>query len=82
MYINNHKRVQKILDAYHTRSALVEFRKKALDHQNKLNYQLEYDRIRGELARSRIPATTVAKLRKRKNELIALGAKAVNKIGD
>ena len=76
-YINHHKRVKNILEAYHTRSALVEFRKNVLDHQKKLNYQLEYDRIRNELHKAVIPHTTRTLLQDRERELLNLGATAL-----
>ena len=46
-YIGHYERIQKMLDAYNTRQASTEFRRKALLNQKKQNYQLEYDRIRG-----------------------------------
>ena len=82
-YIGHHQRLQKALDAYDTRHASVEFRRKALLAQKKHNYQLEYDRIRGLLGNAKlIPMTTVVQLRKREAQLKDLGAKAINGIQD
>ena len=54
-HLNHYKRVHDVLKSYSTRHALVEFRKHALNQQTKHNYQLELDRIRGELSRTLIP---------------------------
>lgn len=79
-YLEHAKREQKVLDAYHTRHASLEFRKKALQHQKKSNYQLEYDRIRGELTKSVLPSHTVEHLKEREKHLKELGAKAINNL--
>jgi len=82
-YIGHYERLQKMLDAYNTRQASTEFRRKALLNQKKQNYQLEYDRIRGYIGNGHlIPSTTIAQLRKREAQLLALGAQAVNTIQD
>ena len=78
----HYEHLQKLLDAYQTRLASVEFRSNVLRRQKKHNYQLEYDRIRGVLSQSTIPHTTRQMLIKREQELRQLGAKAVNKIPD
>ena len=78
----HYEHLQKLLDAYQTRLASVEFRSNVLRRQKKHNYQLEYDRVRGVLSQSTIPHTTRQMLIKREQELRQLGAKAVNKIPD
>ena len=45
-YLNHIDRAQTNLDAHYTRKASKQFRHKALLNQKKLNWQLEYDRIR------------------------------------
>jgi len=83
IYLNHHKQVQDFLDSYKTRHASVEFRRKALLNQKKMNYQIEYDRIRNLLHNSRlIPDTTKEMMQKRAKELAKLGAKAINSIQD
>jgi hypothetical protein len=79
-YLNHIEKAQKILDAHYTRQASKAFRHKALLNQKKLNWQIEYDRIRGELSRRTIPSTTREMLVKREQQLKQLGAKAINKI--
>ena len=82
-YIGHYERLQQVLDAYNSRQASTEFRRKALLNQKKQNYQLEYDRIRGYIGNGHlIPSTTIAQLRKREAQLLALGAQAVNTIQD
>ena len=70
------KQVKDKLEAANTKQASIAFRKKVLDDQNRANYSSEYERIRGILEHSRLPATTVESLKKRKETLKALGAKA------
>ena len=70
------KQVKDKLEAANTKTASIAFRKKLLDDQNRMNYSSEYERIQGILAHSRLPATTVDSLKKRKETLKALGAKA------
>ena len=52
------------------------FRRKMLDDQKRNNYSNEYDRIRGILLHSSLPAVTMDALKKRKEHLKALGGKA------
>ena len=70
------KQVKDKLEAANTKQASIAFRKKVLDDQNRANYSSEYERIRGILEHSRLPATTVDSLKKRSETLKALGAKA------
>ena len=81
-HLSHYKRVQDLLDSYLTRHASLEFRNNVLRKQKKLNYQLEYDRIRSVLGNNLIPHTTKAMIQKRMVELQNLGARAVNKIQD
>jgi hypothetical protein len=81
-YLGHYQRLQKLLDAYKTRQASVEFRHNLLRKQRKHNYQLEYDRIQGLLSQSIIPDTTRKMLEDREKVLMELGAKAVNSIPD
>ena len=53
---------------------LTTYRKHIIDTQHRINYQNEYDRIRGYLSnRSILPAGTVESLEKRKKFLKGLG---------
>ena len=49
------ERMQKLLDAKETRAQSLLLRHKWIERQNKMNYQNEYDRLRGELSRSMAP---------------------------
>ena len=81
-YLHNYEQIQKLLDAYNTKHASVEFRRNVLRNQKKHNYQLEHDRIRSVLGDNLIPNTTKAMIQNRMAELQKLGARAVNKIQD
>ena len=70
------KQVKDRLEAANTKIASAEFRKKLLQDQKRMNYSSEYDRIRGILQHSSLPGRTLETLKKRKDELKALGAKA------
>ena len=47
--LHHWKRTQQTLDAHHTRAQMLEYRKKILEKQRKMNYQNEYDRLRNAL---------------------------------
>ena len=81
-YLHHYEHIQKLLDAYKTRQASLEFRHNVLKHQRKNNYHLEYDRIRSVLGSNLIPNTTKEMIKERMKELQQLGAKAVNQIAD
>jgi hypothetical protein len=70
------KNVQDRLETFNRKQQLINFRKHLLDSQNRNNYSSEYERIRGILNHSRLPSQTVESLKKRKEQLAALGAKA------
>ena len=48
--LDHHKQLQHVLDAYATRKQNLLFRKHALERQKAMNYQNEYDRVRGLLS--------------------------------
>ena len=81
-YVNHYKQLQKLLDAYKTRQASIEFRRNVIQKQKKNNYQLEYDRIRNQLGSHLVPHTTKQMIKDRMKELEKLGASAINKIID
>ncbi len=59
--------LQKELDARQTKSASILFRKNLLEHQNKINYITELNRLRGELSKNdtRLPIGTREHLQER-----------------
>ena len=70
------KRVNDQLDSIKTKEASIAYRKKMLDDQKRINYSNEYENIRSVLSHSNLPFQTLETLRKRTNELKALGARA------
>ena len=75
------KSVKDELDTHKAKHGNIILRKKMLDNQTKNNYQLEYDRIRGDLeAGSVMNGRTRRHLEDRKRELERLGATAINAI--
>ena len=69
--------LQRELDAHHTRKASILYRHNLLEHQNKINYTNELNRIRGELSRNdnRLPQGTREHLKERIEALEKLGGK-------
>ena len=65
----------KLLNEMKEKSVL--FRKKVLDDRVKANYQNEYERLRGNLAHNVVPEQTIEVMRKRMDDLVKLGAKAL-----
>ena len=76
------KNLQKQLDAQATKASSIALRKQWLDKQKKVNYQSEYDRIRGEIEHNNVKGLSVESLKKRKNDLAKLGAKVIDGIAD
>ena len=70
------KQVKDKLEAANTKEASIAFRKKLLDSQNRMNNSSEYERINRILLHSSLPAVTLESLKKRREHLKALGAKA------
>ena len=81
-HIAHYGRMKKMLEAHQTKAALTAFRRKTMDDQNRLNYQQEYDRIRGLLSHNLtgLGQRSIERIRERRDELENLGAQAVNKI--
>ena len=76
------KNVQKQIDAQATKASSIALRKRWLEKQKKMNYQNEYDRIRGEIARQTVfhGGTSLESLKNKKNVLEKLGAIAIDSI--
>ena len=71
----NHAEMWQALEKRKREIPLKIFRKKVIDHQNKMNYQNEYDRIRSHLSSNSILLPNArAYLLKRKAFLSSLGA--------
>ena len=76
------KKMKQLLEAKQTQVDLISLRRKAIQDSNRLNYQNEFDRIRGVLSKRNegIIDPTRERLEQRQAELVALGAQAVNNI--
>ena len=76
------KNLKDFLEAQKTKSASVLYRKKLREHQNKINYTNEIQRLRGELSKNdtRLPPGTIKTLRDRVEKLKALGGQIVDEI--
>ena len=76
------KNGQKQLDAQATKASSIALRKRWLEKQKKMNYQNEYERIRGEIQRQTVfrGGTSLASLEKRKKDLEGLGSIAIDSI--
>ena len=81
-HLAHYGRMKKLLEAHQTKAALTAFRRKTMDDQNRLNYQQEYDRIRGLLSHNLtgLGQRSIERMRERRDELENLGAQAINKI--
>ena len=77
--LEHYKRLSKQIEAHRMKASSIILRKQWLNSQNKLNYQNEYDRIRGLLSKSVVGRTegTTDHLKAKAQELERLGAKAV-----
>ncbi len=69
------KNLKDFLEAQKSKAASVLYRKKLREHQDKVNYTNELQRIRGELSRNdtRLPIGTRERLEARVKRLIELG---------
>ena len=76
------KNLKDFLEAQKTKSASVLYRKKLREHQDKINYTNEIQRLRGELSKNdtRLPAGTIKTLKDRVEKLKELGGKIVDEI--
>ena len=85
-YVNSnldyYKRMKKLLEAKQTQVDLLSMRRKAIQDSNLLNYQNEYNRIVGALENQNpgLQGNSRERMKDRKKELMALGAKAVEGI--
>ena len=70
------------LDAQATKASSIALRKQWLDKQKKINYQSEYDRIRGQIEHNNVKGLSVESLKKRRDDLARLGAKVIDGIAD
>ncbi len=76
------KRKRDLIKAHLTKAENIQLRNDWLKHQNRKNYQLEYDRIVGHINSGRVPANTVGMMKKKTENLKKLGAKEIITIDD
>ena len=76
------KRQRDKIKAHRTKAESIQLRNEWTQHQNRKNYQLEYDRIVGHINSGRVRGTTADMLKKKTENLKKLGAKAVVSIDD
>ena len=76
------KNVQRQLDAHATKAASIQLRKDWMQKQKKINYQNEYDRIRGEIEHNTVRGLSTTTLKNRQIVLESLGAQAINGISN
>ena len=74
------QRVKHLMEMHELKAKSIHFRKKLMEDRTKVNYQHEYDKIRGALAHTVVPIHSRRNLERRKGELESLGALAVNGI--
>ncbi len=76
------KRRRDLIEAHRTKAESLQLRNEWLQHQNRKNYQLEYDRIVGHINSGRVPANTVDMMKKKAENLKKIGAKDIVSIDD
>ncbi len=74
------QRVKHMMEMHEIKEKSIHFRKKLLEDRAKVNYQNEYDRIRGALAHSVVPVQTKRTIEQRMKDLETLGAFAVQNL--
>ena len=80
--LHYYKTLKDKLDAQATKASSIALRKQWLDKQKKINYQSEYDRIRGQIEHNNVKGLSVESLEKRRDKLAELGAKVIDGIAD
>ena len=78
--LNYFRNVQRQLDAHATKAASIALRKNWMEKQKKINYQNEYDRIRGEIEHNTVRGSSTTTLKNRQKVLEQLGVEAINSI--
>jgi len=74
------KRVKHMMEMHELKQKSIHFRKQLLEDRAKVNYQHEYDMIRGKLAHTVVPIQTKRNIEQRMKDLESIGARAVGSI--
>ena len=72
------KNLQKQLDAQATKASNNSLRRQWLLKQKKVNYQSEYDRIRGQMEHNVVKEASIDNLKRRRNEIKNFNIAAIN----
>ena len=78
--LHYYKTLKDKLDAQATKASNNSLRRQWLLKQKKINYQSEYDRIRGEIEHNNVKGLSVESPKKRRDKLAELGAKVIDGI--
>ena len=81
-HLQHYKIMRNLLKARQTQVDLMSLRRKTIQDSNVINYQREYDRIRGLVSKQTVGLgqNTIERMRQREGELAMVGAKAVDTI--
>ena len=74
------QRGKHLMEMHDLKQKSIHFRKKLLEDRAKVNYQHEYDKIRGVLAHTIVPIQTKRNIEQRMKDLQSVGAKAMDGI--
>ena len=76
------KNLKDLVEAHKSRSASLLYRKKLKEHQDKVNYTNEIQRIRGELSRNdtRLPIGNTRYIRKKDSKVERVRRRSIDKI--
>ena len=75
-----YKHLKALLEAHETKAKSILFRKNLLEHQYRINYTNEIERLRGEASKTNAPYHHLDQLRMRIRNLKDLGGEIVDKI--
>ena len=76
--LHYYKTLKDKLDAQATKASSIALRKQWLDKQKKVNYQSEYDRIRGQMEHNVVKEASIDNLKRRRNEIKNFNIAAIN----
>ena len=71
------QQIKDMLEAHELKAKSIHFRTKLLQDRRKASYQNEYDRLRGAVSHTTVPAQTIRNIRNRMRVLETLGASAL-----
>lgn len=75
-----YKHLKTLLEAHETKAKSIIFRKNLIEHQHRINYTNEIDRLRGEATKTNAPYHHIEQFYNRIKNLKELGGEIVDKI--